>query len=367
MMTQTELVEQTKDEILALLREINRPGIKNVIRYLQKSTFFRAQCNTHHQFDGGLAVHSLGVYKEIKKLDTGLPEDSIRIVSLLHDICTSRHPDYDDIMSGRHCPRSVAILKALKLKFHTGEDYAIEKHLHRISKIPSTKVYDVSDSLRHYLYSCDHRDSATFPDGFDSYTLDDRKHRWYKIDTLLYSTHRPGIEIVIDQLHQIDSRGKHDMFFNAPASKSYHNNSIGGLAIHSLEVFQEAKAMYDNLVKSGEKLSFGMDSIILCSLLHDVCKMDEYTINKSGKSVHTKHYNGGNPHGMKSDRCLRRWHLSLNDEEHKAIIWHMGDYAKDAMAEYNTTYKAVAASSKLVELIHNADSMAAKKALKNNN
>ena len=32
MMTQTELVEQTKDEILALLREINRPGIKNVIR-----------------------------------------------------------------------------------------------------------------------------------------------------------------------------------------------------------------------------------------------------------------------------------------------------------------------------------------------
>ena len=59
--------------------------------------------------------------------------------------------------------------------------------------------------------------------------------------------------------------------------------------------------------------------------------------------------------------------ILLHDEERKAIIWHMGDYAKDAMAEYNKTYKAVAASSKLVELIHNADSMAAKKALKNNN
>ena len=59
--------------------------------------------------------------------------------------------------------------------------------------------------------------------------------------------------------------------------------------------------------------------------------------------------------------------ILLHDEERKAIIWHMGDYAKDATAEYNTTYKAVAASSKLVELIHNADSIAAKKALKNNN
>ena len=45
----------------------------------------------------------------------------------------------------------------------------------------------------------------------------------------------------------------------------------------------------------------------------------------------------------------------------------MGDYAKDAIAENNTTYKAVAASSRLVELIHNADSIAAKKALKNKN
>jgi len=185
-----------------------------------------------------------------------------------------------------------------------------------------------------------------------------------EILALLYATHRPGIEIVIDHLHQKDSMGRNDMFFRAPASVSYHNNSIGGLAKHSWEVYQEAKAMYENLVKSDEKLSFGMDSIILCSLLHDVCKMDEYVINRSGKAEHTKHYNGGNPHGMKSERLLRRWHLELNDEERKAIIWHMGDYAKDAIAEYNTTYKAVAANSRLVELIHNADSIAAKKALK---
>ena len=214
------------------------------------------------------------------------------------------------------------------------------------------------------MCACDHRDSATYPEGFDSYTSDEKKHRWYKIDTLLYSTHRSGIEIVIDHLHRKNCLNKHDVFYNAPASVKYHNNTYGGLAQHSVEVYQEAKAMYEKFVKAGETLSFGMNSVILCSLLHDVCKMDEYVMNDKARPEHTKQYNHGNPHGMKSDRCLRRWHLELNDEERKAIIWHMGDYAKDAMAEYNTTYKAVAACSKLVELIHNADSIAAKKTQK---
>jgi 23S rRNA maturation-related 3'-5' exoribonuclease YhaM len=374
MITQVELVNQTKDEILSLLQEIHRPGIDKVIRYLNESTFFKENCNTHHTFRGGLAVHSLGVYKEMKKLNVSLPEDSIRIVALLHDICKSHHPLYDHIgvtyKNGKpykhHGLRSVLLLEELGLQFHTGEYYAIEKHMHRIKDIPSSNTYDQRDMLRHYMHSCDHRDSATYPKGFDSYTLDDKKRRWFKIETLLYSTHRPGIEIVIDHLHRKDSQGINDIFFRAPASTNNHNNCFGGLAKHSLEVYQEAKAMYENLVKSGETLSFGMDSIILCCLLHDVCKMDEYVLD-NGRSVHTKHYNGGNPHGMKSEHLLRRWHLCLNDEERKAIIWHMGDYAKDAIAENNTTYKAVAASSRLVELIHNADSIAAKKALKNKN
>ena len=96
-MTQEELVQNAKDEILALLQDVNRPGIDNVIRYLQDSTYFTARCHSHHQFRGGLAIHSLGVYKEFKKLNTGIPEDSIRIVSLLHDICKAHRPSYDHI------------------------------------------------------------------------------------------------------------------------------------------------------------------------------------------------------------------------------------------------------------------------------
>lgn len=359
-MTQEELVSQTREKILSMLREIKRPGIDKVIWYLEKSNYFRAQCNSHHIFCGGLAVHSLGVYNEFKKLDIDLPEDSIRVVSLLHDVCKAHLYGYNHIGKGRHGYRSVKLLESLGLKFNTGEYDAILKHIHRISDVPKTKTYDKRDMLRHYMLQCDHRDAATYPDGFDSYTPDEKKHRWYRIDTLLYSTKRSGIEIVIDHLHKKNCLGKHDAFYNAPASVKYHNNTIGGLAKHSMDVYREAKTMYEDLISKGEKLSFGFDSIILCSLLHDVCKMDEYVM-KDGRPEHTKHYNGGNPHGTKSECCLRRWHLALNNEERKAIIWHMGNYAKDAMEEYSTTYDKVSSKSELVRIIHEADSNAARK------
>ncbi len=62
-MTQEELVKKSKEEILALLQGINRTGIDNILKYLQESTYFTARCHSHHQFPGGLAVHSLGVLR----------------------------------------------------------------------------------------------------------------------------------------------------------------------------------------------------------------------------------------------------------------------------------------------------------------
>lgn len=175
-----------------------------------------------------------------------------------------------------------------------------------------------------------------------------------EIDNLLYSTHRPGIGNVINQLHSND-----DAYFRVPASTKYHDNFPGGLASHSLDVYQEAKSMYDKLVDSGQQPSFGMDSIILCSLLHDVCKIDEYEM-VDGKSLHTPQYHRDGPHGLKSEYLLRNWNLDLSDDERQAIIWHMGAYAHDAREKYSTTYRPVAATSLLVKLIHEADHHAAK-------
>lgn len=199
MINQEELVKQAQDEILALLQEVNRPGIVNVIRYLQESTFFKARCNSHHQFSGGLAIHSLGVYKEFEKLNSGLPEDSIRIISLLHDICKSHHPKYDNIGKGHHGLRSVLLLNALKLKFNVGEYYAIEKHMHRIKNAPSEGVYGIRDMLRHYIHQADHRDAESYPSGFDSLT--DHRGPMYKVDAYIYATCKKGKEVLVDNLH----------------------------------------------------------------------------------------------------------------------------------------------------------------------
>jgi hypothetical protein len=117
--------------------------------------------------------------------------------------------------------------------------------------------------------------------------------------------------------------------------------------------------MYDKLVDSGQQPSFGMDSVILCSLLHDVCKIDEYVMF-DGKSQHTPQYHRDGPYGLKSEYLLRNWHLDLSDDERQAIIWHMGAYAHDAREKYGTTYRPVAAASLLVKLIHEADHHAAK-------
>lgn len=207
-MTQEELVQNAKDEILALLQGVNRPGIDNVIRYLQDSTYFTARCHSHHQFRGGLAIHSLGVYKEFKKLNTGMPEDSIRIVSLLHDICKAHHPSYDHIGKGHHGSRSVKLLNALKLKFNIGEYYAIEKHMHRIKHIPTEGEYGIRDLIRHYLHQSDHRDAECYPHGYDSLTT--HRSQKYKVDSFIYSMCKKGKEVLIDDLYN-----HHQDFYSA--------------------------------------------------------------------------------------------------------------------------------------------------------
>ena len=353
-MTKEELVLKTREEILALLKEVDRPGMDEVIGYLENSDFFRTRCNSHHKFSGGLAVHSLGVYKEFKKLETGFPEDSIRIVCLLHDICKAHLHGYDHIGRGHHGLRSRLLLDALHLQFEKGERNAIEMHMHRVSRIPSRTTYGYHDLFQHYIHQCDHRDCESFPGGFDSYRT--QKSLKYEIDTLLYATHRIGIEIVIDHLHS-----NKEAFYKAPASIVHHNNFQGGLAKHSMEVYQQAIEQYDQFRVSETSLDFDRNSVTLCSLLHDVCKMDEYRINRDTKRPeHTSEWSKDGPHGIKSLRQLKSWKLQLTDEEEKAIAWHMGNHAKDAEMEFGTTYDKVAESTMLVKLIHESDSKAAK-------
>ena len=77
-----------------LLKSTNRPNINNLVEWLDKSDFKFAPASTkyHNSFRGGLLQHSLDVYytmNDFKNFITffDLPEKSIIIAALLHDIC----------------------------------------------------------------------------------------------------------------------------------------------------------------------------------------------------------------------------------------------------------------------------------------
>ena len=89
-----------KSEFISTLQALPRKGIDNVINYLEKAGFFTAPASTsfHLSRDGGLLEHSLNVYHtalRIRKqmielrpdIEERVPEESIAIAALLHDIC----------------------------------------------------------------------------------------------------------------------------------------------------------------------------------------------------------------------------------------------------------------------------------------
>lgn len=88
-----EQLEINKTTIINLLSSTERPGIDKLITWLQETDFFTAPASTkyHLAVSGGLAQHSLNVYKLLKKkVDSGLisiPDDTVIITALLHDIC----------------------------------------------------------------------------------------------------------------------------------------------------------------------------------------------------------------------------------------------------------------------------------------
>lgn len=92
--------ETPKERFCRLLRETGRENIEYVIEDLESFGFFKAPASVRNHFNhaGGLVEHSLGVYDAAMMLRKGiierrpdlatrLPEDSVTIAALLHDVC----------------------------------------------------------------------------------------------------------------------------------------------------------------------------------------------------------------------------------------------------------------------------------------
>ena len=122
----------SKAEIISLLSDVNREGISSVISYLHHSDYFTAHCHHHHRYEGGLADHSLDVYRRLRDMEPDLSDESCRIVALLHDICTSHYEGFNKIGSHHHGQRSIDILDVLGLELHDDERLAISNHMHHV-------------------------------------------------------------------------------------------------------------------------------------------------------------------------------------------------------------------------------------------
>ena len=102
-----------------------------------------------------------------------------------------------------------------------------------------------------------------------------------KIIELLKATERERIDKVIDYL-----QNKSD-YFTAPASTTFHGNYPGGLAEHSLNVYNVAMRIKTVMIEMNPELAnrINNESIAIVTLLHDLCKTNVYKIEKKNRKV----------------------------------------------------------------------------------
>lgn len=87
-------IEEMWKEYSELLLSTKRPGIKELVTWLDNSDFKVAPASTrfHGAYEGGLLEHSLNVYSEVLRQQDlikllGIGWDTLIISALLHDIC----------------------------------------------------------------------------------------------------------------------------------------------------------------------------------------------------------------------------------------------------------------------------------------
>ena len=123
----------TKTQIINLLLSTGREGIENVIKLLESSNFFTVRCHSHHKYTGGMADHALETLNIARKTSRGIPEDSLIICCLLHDICDI----YGHWKYKGHGQRSADLVaKHCGLKLSKDEWNAIRYHMRRGYKRP---------------------------------------------------------------------------------------------------------------------------------------------------------------------------------------------------------------------------------------
>ena len=183
-----------------------------------------------------------------------------------------------------------------------------------------------------------------------------------RIIDLLKST---GIDDIDYFLEELENSG----FFTAPASMKNHLCFEGGLMCHSLNVCEAALTLKKTFMTERPDIfdNISDESIIVASLLHDMCKSDIYHRKRGAQIEFGQAEFGTDPgalpigHGEKSVVMLLRMGFGLTDAEISAIRWHMGAWSvNQSDNEERNSFRTAEKLYPLVTLIQLADTIASK-------
>lgn len=180
-----------------------------------------------------------------------------------------------------------------------------------------------------------------------------------RFENLLLATGREGMSDLLKFINDSD-------FYSAPASSRFHGAHQGGLLEHSLQVNKDMMVIYDAFRERG-RLKDGqinLHSIIIASLLHDICKVNFYksdvrNVKNNGVWEQVPYYTIDDKlplgHGEKSVMILQQY-IELTTDEIYAIRWHMGGF-DDTAKSYAGGLQLSAALDKcpLLVMLHMAD------------
>ena len=186
-----------------------------------------------------------------------------------------------------------------------------------------------------------------------------------RFEELLSAIKRDGIDKLMEYIRKPD-------FYYAPASTRYHSCHEGGLLEHSLNVADCLLEKLNSPTWANILNEVGRESIILCALLHDICKTNYYTVELKNKKVYrdTGKKSDANGrfdwetvpgytvedkvpygHGEKSVMMIEEF-MKLKPVERYAIRWHMG--FSEPKENWNTLGAAIQ-KYPLILAIHEAD------------
>lgn len=171
----------------------------------------------------------------------------------------------------------------------------------------------------------------------------------------IFTTHiqRDGADKLLEYLSNSD-------FFTAPASARFHLCEEGGLCQHSVNVYKRLA----NLISEeyGANSPYTDETIAICGLLHDVCKINFYSVDyrnvkENGEWIKVPYYRVDEKfpygHGEKSVFIVSQY-MRLRPDEAMAINWHMGGF-DDRVKGGSYSLSEAMAKYKLVLLMHIAD------------